>query len=411
MSTDATDVLVVGAGPAGSAAAAWAARAGHDVVLAEAAVFPRDKACGDGLTPRAIAELDRLGLGDWVRGRAAATAACARRVRPGCCSCPGRAAGCPAHGSAVPRTELDARIRQVALERRRAPLDGARAVDVERDGDRVSGVVFDADEGTRTIALPAAGRRRRRAVPARAGCSGGSGTATPPTASRSAATSGPAARRRVDLLAPGAARHRRRAAVRLRLGVPARRRRGEHRRRHAGHRSRSRRRAAAALLDALHRRSAARTGGSTGDVRGARVGAAAHGWRRVRRGRPQLGAVGDAAGLRQPAQRRGHRLRPGDRPALAELFGESQLVPAWPAPCAGTTARRSRSPAGWPGCSRAAAPARRRTGRHALARADDGGAAGDGQPRHPRTRDVVARLWRTAGRLSVKLDERPPFAA
>lgn len=39
-----TDVLVVGAGPAGAAAAAWSARAGHDVVLADAAVFPRDKA-------------------------------------------------------------------------------------------------------------------------------------------------------------------------------------------------------------------------------------------------------------------------------------------------------------------------------------------------------------------------------
>ena len=50
-----TDVLVVGAGPAGSAAAAWAARAGRDVVLADAAAFPRDKPCGDGLTPRAIA--------------------------------------------------------------------------------------------------------------------------------------------------------------------------------------------------------------------------------------------------------------------------------------------------------------------------------------------------------------------
>src|SRR5688500_16818110 len=43
-----TDVLVVGAGPAGSAAAAWAARHGLDVTLADAAVCPRDKACGDG---------------------------------------------------------------------------------------------------------------------------------------------------------------------------------------------------------------------------------------------------------------------------------------------------------------------------------------------------------------------------
>ena len=65
-----TDVLVVGAGPAGSAAAAWAARHGLDVVLADKASFPRDKACGDGLTPRAIAELRHLGLGEWLRGNA-----------------------------------------------------------------------------------------------------------------------------------------------------------------------------------------------------------------------------------------------------------------------------------------------------------------------------------------------------
>ena len=63
----AADVLVVGAGPAGSAAAAWAARAGLDVVLADAATFPRDKTCGDGLTPRAIGEMQKLGLEDWLR--------------------------------------------------------------------------------------------------------------------------------------------------------------------------------------------------------------------------------------------------------------------------------------------------------------------------------------------------------
>ena len=148
----ATDVLVVGAGPAGSSAAAWAARAGYDVVLADAAVFPRDKTCGDGLTPRAIAELDLLGLGDWVRGharnrglRAAGFGHEWQLPWPG-----GRF---PDHGSAVARTELDARIRNVAVASGAAPLDGARAVDVERDGDRVTAVLFeDADDEVFRIA-------------------------------------------------------------------------------------------------------------------------------------------------------------------------------------------------------------------------------------------------------------------
>jgi len=146
-----TDVLVVGAGPAGSAAAAWAADAGHEVVLADAAVFPRDKACGDGLTPRAIAELEHLGLGEWVRGRgtnrglrAAGFGQLLQLPWPG--------GSLPAHGGAVPRTELDARIRTAALERGAQPFEGARAVDVVRDGDRVSGVVF-AGPGTETTTV------------------------------------------------------------------------------------------------------------------------------------------------------------------------------------------------------------------------------------------------------------------
>ncbi len=141
-----TDVLVVGAGPAGSAAAAWAAEAGLDVVLADKAAFPRDKACGDGLTPRAIAELDRLGLAGWLAGHP---------INRGLRACgfgqelylPWPGGSLPGTGSAVPRTELDTRIRVEALDRGAVGVEDARALDVVRDGERVTGVVFSRGSG------------------------------------------------------------------------------------------------------------------------------------------------------------------------------------------------------------------------------------------------------------------------
>ena len=63
MSEPATaDVIVVGAGPAGSTAASLLAKAGRSVVLIDKATFPRDKCCGDGLTTLALRELQGLGL-------------------------------------------------------------------------------------------------------------------------------------------------------------------------------------------------------------------------------------------------------------------------------------------------------------------------------------------------------------
>ncbi|RHA43965.1 geranylgeranyl reductase family protein [Cellulomonas rhizosphaerae] len=74
IATDDADVIVVGAGPAGAGAAFHCASAGLDVLLLDKASFPRDKICGDGLTPRAVAELVRMGLpireqDGWIRNK------------------------------------------------------------------------------------------------------------------------------------------------------------------------------------------------------------------------------------------------------------------------------------------------------------------------------------------------------
>lgn len=61
------DVVVVGAGPAGSAAAYFMANQGHDVLLVESKRLPRTKPCGDGIGPRAVLALENLGLGDWLK--------------------------------------------------------------------------------------------------------------------------------------------------------------------------------------------------------------------------------------------------------------------------------------------------------------------------------------------------------
>lgn len=136
-----TDLLVVGAGPAGSAAAAWAAKAGLDVVLADAAVFPRDKTCGDGLTPRAIGELERLGLRDWVRSHTVNQGLRAHGFGQ-TLHLPWPGGNLPDWGSAVARTELDDHLRTTALKAGAVGVEDARAVDVRMDGDRVAAVVF-----------------------------------------------------------------------------------------------------------------------------------------------------------------------------------------------------------------------------------------------------------------------------
>jgi geranylgeranyl reductase family protein len=58
------DVLVVGAGPSGASAAYWLATLGHRVTVIDKKRFPREKTCGDGLTPRAVRQLHDMGLAE-----------------------------------------------------------------------------------------------------------------------------------------------------------------------------------------------------------------------------------------------------------------------------------------------------------------------------------------------------------
>jgi geranylgeranyl reductase family protein len=105
------DLIIVGAGPAGAAAVLTARRVAPDATVAvvERATFPRDKPCGDGLSPDAVAELGRLGVAGVVDGSPPITRL--RLRSPG-----GRevADAPPAAGYVIPRRVFDARLAAAA---------------------------------------------------------------------------------------------------------------------------------------------------------------------------------------------------------------------------------------------------------------------------------------------------------
>jgi len=148
------DLLVIGGGPAGAAAAIRAASAGATVTIFEKGQLGRDKICGDGLTPRAVKALGDLGVeltdAHQIDGlRMVANRTVRQLDWPG-------VQPFPAHGAVWPRRRLDARLMELAEAAGAEILWGSEAM-VTMEGNRVTGVEVGSQRWTAPMVVVATG--------------------------------------------------------------------------------------------------------------------------------------------------------------------------------------------------------------------------------------------------------------
>lgn len=142
----AADVVVVGAGPAGSTAALALARAGARVRLIDRASFPRAKLCGDTINPGALSIADRLGVGGTVRARGLPITGMRLTGPDGTAVAADYADGLC--GIAIERRELDSVLLEAACDAGADFLPGVRALAPVVGGHgRVCGVRLRTDAG------------------------------------------------------------------------------------------------------------------------------------------------------------------------------------------------------------------------------------------------------------------------
>ena len=123
------DVLVVGGGPSGSSCAYWLAEAGWDVALVEKKEFPREKTCGDGLTPRSVRQLADMGLEEAMTGAhrfwGLRSVAFGRTLDLAWPEVP----GFPNYGYTITRHDLDALVAERAAKAGATVLQGTEALE------------------------------------------------------------------------------------------------------------------------------------------------------------------------------------------------------------------------------------------------------------------------------------------
>ena len=168
MSHERRDVVVAGGGPAGSAVACFLAQRGRDVLLLDAARFPRDKVCGEGISPGAWPLLDAMGAADRVRALSPHALRGMQLVSPDGTAFRGEYRGRERPGFAVRRLALDQALLGAARAAGVEVREQVRVTGLIREGGAVGGVLTEAGgEGGSCRARVTVGADGRRSVVAR----------------------------------------------------------------------------------------------------------------------------------------------------------------------------------------------------------------------------------------------------